>query len=66
MEDWVNAWDPDNSTNYRRLYDVYMTPVVYLLDKNKRILAKQLDVQQMNDFLNHLNNKETDLAKKGE
>jgi peroxiredoxin len=66
MEDWVNAWDPDNSTNYRRLYDVYMTPVVYLLDKNKKILAKQLDVQQMNDFLNHLNSKETDLAKKGE
>lgn len=66
MEDWVNAWDPGHSTDYRRLYDVYMTPVVYLLDEHKKILAKQLDVKQLNDFLNHLNDKKTALAKKDE
>lgn len=64
MEDWVNAWDPDHSTDYRRLYDVYMTPVVYLLDEHKKILAKQLDVKQLSDFLDHLNSKETAFAKK--
>lgn len=54
MEDWVNAWDPDKTTNYRRLYDVYMTPIVYLLDAHKKILAKKLDVKQLDQFLDHL------------
>lgn len=64
LGDWINAWDPDHSTDYRRLYDVYMTPVVYLLDDHKKILAKQLDVKQLSDFLDHLNNKETAFVKK--
>lgn len=51
LSGWVHALDPDNSTNYRRLYDVYSTPVVYLLDENKKIVAKRLAVEQLNDFL---------------
>lgn len=54
MEDWINLWDPENSTNYRRLYDVYMTPIIYLLDSRKKILAKHLSVQQVDAFLKHL------------
>lgn len=54
MEDWVNAWDPDKATNYRRLYDVYMTPIIYLLDAHKKILAKKLGVEQLDAFLDHL------------
>lgn len=54
MDDWINLWDPDKNSTYRQLYDVYMTPVVYLLDKNKKILAKKLSVKQLDDFLNHL------------
>lgn len=54
LTDWINAWDPAGQTNYRRLYDVYMTPVIYLLDAHKKILAKKLDVEQLDGFLNHL------------
>ncbi len=54
LGDWINAWDPANQTNYRRLYDVYMTPVVYLLDSDKKILAKKLGVRELSDFLDHL------------
>lgn len=54
LTDWINVWDPDKKTNYRRLYDVYMTPVTYLLDKEKKIIAKKLDVKQIDDFLRHL------------
>ncbi len=53
LDDWVNAWDPDEQSNYHRLYDVYSTPLVYLLDENKKILAKRLDPQQVNGFLEH-------------
>jgi peroxiredoxin len=36
---------------FRQLYDVYQTPMLYLLDKDKRIIAKKLSYQQLNDFL---------------
>jgi peroxiredoxin len=66
MQDWINVWDPDKATNYRRLYDVYMTPVVYLLGEDKKILAKKLDVKQLDDFLNHLQKKKDKMASAGQ
>ncbi len=36
---------------YRQLYDVYQTPVLYLLDKEKRIVAKKLTYQQIDDLI---------------
>jgi len=40
-----------NSLNFRSIYDIYSTPVVYVLDKNKEIIAKRLGVEQLGDFL---------------
>lgn len=51
LEDWINTWDPDEQSNYHRLYDVYSTPLIYVLDENKKILAKRLDPEQVNGFL---------------
>ncbi|RPE13727.1 DUF5106 domain-containing protein [Chitinophaga lutea] len=48
---WIHAWDPGYTSNYRKFYDVYSTPVVYLLDANKKILAKRLGVEQLDGFL---------------
>ncbi len=48
---WIHAWDPGYTSNYRKFYDVYSTPLVYLLDENKKILAKRLAVEQLEDFL---------------
>jgi hypothetical protein len=36
---------------YRQLYDVTMTPTLFLLDKEKRIIGKKLSWQQLNDLL---------------
>lgn len=44
LSDWVNVWDPNNFTNFRNKYDVYSTPTIYLLDKDKNIIAKRVDV----------------------
>ncbi|WP_341834137.1 thioredoxin-like domain-containing protein [Chitinophaga pollutisoli] len=51
MSGWIHAWDPGYTTNYRKTYDVYATPVVYLLDERKKILAKRLGVTQLDEFL---------------
>jgi thiol-disulfide isomerase/thioredoxin len=45
------------ATTIRQLYDVYKTPTFYLLDANKRIVAKNLGLQQFHDFLQNAMNK---------
>lgn len=37
--------------SFRQLYDVTMTPTLFLLDKEKRIIGKKLSWSQLNDFL---------------
>lgn len=37
--------------NYRQLYDIFKTPTVYLLDNKKRILAKQLSLEQFDALM---------------
>ena len=37
--------------SYKQLYDITQTPTLYLLDKDKRIVAKKLTVLQLNDML---------------
>lgn len=38
-------------TTIRQLYDVFKTPTFYLLDKDKKIIAKNLSIEQFHDFL---------------
>jgi hypothetical protein len=33
------------------MYDVYQTPMLYLLDREKRIVAKKLTYQQMDELI---------------
>lgn len=51
---WINVMskDPQLLANYKYYYDVYSTPTVYILDKQKKIFAKRLDVEGMRKFLN--------------
>ncbi|MVT07240.1 redoxin domain-containing protein [Chitinophaga tropicalis] len=51
LSGWMHVWDPNAQSNFRRLYDVYSTPVLYLLDEKKKILAKRLGVEQLDEFL---------------
>jgi thiol-disulfide isomerase/thioredoxin len=39
------------ATTIRQLYDVFKTPTFYLLDKDKKIIAKNLTVDQFDNFL---------------
>lgn len=40
-----------NSINYRNTYDIFITPIGYLLNKDKKILAKQFDAKQLSQLL---------------
>lgn len=52
--DWINAWDPKQSTFFRLFYDIYSTPTVYLLDENKKIIAKRISVEALGEMLDRL------------
>ncbi len=47
----INGMDVANRTNYSRQYDVWTTPTVYILDKDKRIIARKLPAEQIEDFI---------------
>lgn len=49
---WQNVHDMYNETNFRHVYDIYSTPVIYLLDKDKTIIAKRISVEQLDMILN--------------
>ena len=60
LNDWIHIYQTEetkeriykaNQPGYRQLYDVYQTPMVYLLDKDKNIIAKKLTYLQVNDFI---------------
>lgn len=49
--DWINAFDPYNTSNFRRKYDIYSTPTIYLLNKDKEIIAKRISHQALKKML---------------
>lgn len=61
IDQWINAYQTDEDLNkeitegkpttIRQLYDVFKTPTFYLLDKDKKIVAKNLSIEQFNDFI---------------
>lgn len=48
---WINVHDPNRESNFRKFYDVYSTPVVYLLGKDKKIIAKRLSIEQVKEMI---------------
>ena len=61
LKDWIHVYETKahqdsveaaGQAGYRQLYDVYQTPMLYLLDKDKRIIAKKLSYQQLDEVIN--------------
>jgi thiol-disulfide isomerase/thioredoxin len=52
--DWINVYDGVHYNNLKDKYDIYSTPVIYILDKDKKIKAKRIDVDQIKPILTEL------------
>ncbi len=50
--------------DYHDLYDIHTTPTIYLLDKNKRIIAKRLAASQLEEFIKNYEYSSTSYDKK--
>jgi hypothetical protein len=60
LSGWIHAYqlpsqqkeeEAAGKPNFRQLYDVYQTPILYLLDKDKHIIAKKLSYLQLNEVI---------------
>jgi thiol-disulfide isomerase/thioredoxin len=51
LTDWVNVWDPYRESQFWDYYDVSSTPGVYLLDKQRKIIAKKIDTKTLDMIL---------------
>ena len=49
--DWIHVNDPENRSKFRELYDIYSIPTIFILDGNKRIVAKNLPADSVEAFL---------------
>lgn len=62
LNEWNNVYETpameaansaSQKPSYRQLYDVILTPTIFLLDKEKRIIGKKLTWQQLDDMLQY-------------
>jgi thiol-disulfide isomerase/thioredoxin len=51
--DWLNVWDKGSHHDHRKEFDVTSTPMIYLLDKSKKIIAKRIGVEHLQDFIDY-------------
>lgn len=57
---FINVYDGAHYNNAIEKYDVYTTPVIYLLDKNKVIKAKRIEAEKVKEIIKSL---ETEIIK---
>ena len=50
-EEQRTAEKTSSSASYRQLFDIFQTPMLYLLDKDKHIVAKRLNYEQLNELI---------------
>lgn len=50
---WVNVRDNGPYYDFRKIYDIYSTPVIYILNEKKEIIAKRIGVEQMNEVMDN-------------
>lgn len=52
--DWINVYDGVHINNLKEKYDIYSTPVIYVLDRNKTIKAKRIGPDQVKDIVRQM------------
>jgi thiol-disulfide isomerase/thioredoxin len=50
---WTNGWDPNRASHFDFYYNIQSTPTVYILDKNKKIIAKKLSIEEIGPFIDN-------------
>jgi peroxiredoxin len=49
--DWINVYDPSGEEQIEKKYDIYAIPMIYLLDQDKKVTAKDVPVEKLESLL---------------
>ncbi|WP_317899474.1 redoxin domain-containing protein [Aurantibacillus circumpalustris] len=63
LKDFTHVFDPIHLNNLKEQFDITATPVIYLLDKDKNIIAKKLSHEQVVEIVEQLEKVEKNLKK---
>jgi thiol-disulfide isomerase/thioredoxin len=53
LYDWINCWNPYDF-EFKKVYDIVTTPAMFVLDSEKKILAKRITPEQAEQIINSL------------
>ncbi len=51
---WVNVYDPESPVTIEQQYDIHAIPIIYLLDKDKNTVAKDITVEWLERYLENI------------
>jgi len=54
LQRWINVWDPYRKSKFSDNYDIYSTPVIYVLDEEHKIFIKRIGVEHLGPVLEDL------------
>jgi hypothetical protein len=57
-QDWVTGYDKDTKIKREELYDLKAIPMLYLLDKDKNVLLKDVSFEALVNYLSSLASRE--------
>ncbi len=53
VQEWVHGYDYSFKIDFRTAFDVTNTPMIYVLDANKKIIGRRIPVEQLDGFLDY-------------
>ncbi len=56
--DWINVTGTKTNLDYHKAYDIISTPVLFILDKDFKIIAKHISIEDAKGFLDNYLEKE--------
>jgi thiol-disulfide isomerase/thioredoxin len=49
--DWMNVYDPESTAGIEQKYDINAIPMIYILDNDKKVIAKDISIKNLETFL---------------
>lgn len=51
LQEWVHGYDYSFRIDFRKEFDVVNTPMIYVLDQDKKIIARRIPAEQLDGFM---------------
>lgn len=48
---WINVYDPTGQEMIEEKYDIYAMPMIYVLDRDKRVIARDVSAERLSNFI---------------